>query len=44
MNINPMNFVYNLKYMGIGMLGIIIVIGIIILVTTILNKVTKDKQ
>ncbi|MBE7039075.1 MAG: oxaloacetate decarboxylase [Ruminococcaceae bacterium] len=39
-----MNFVYNLKYMGIGMLGIIIVIGIIILVTTILNKVTKDKQ
>ena len=44
MNINPMNFVYNLKYMGIGMLGIIIVIGIIILVTTILNKVSKDKQ
>jgi len=44
MNINPMNFVYNLKYMGIGMLGIIIVIGIIIIVTTILNKVTKDKQ
>ncbi|MBQ7109010.1 MAG: oxaloacetate decarboxylase [Clostridia bacterium] len=39
-----MNFVYNLKYMGIGMLGIIIVIGIIIIVTTILNKVTKDKQ
>lgn len=43
MNINPMNFVYNLKYMGIGMLGIIIVIGIIILVTTILNKVTNEK-
>ena len=43
MNINPMNFVYNFKYMGIGMLGIIIVIGIIILITTFLNKVTKDK-
>ena len=44
MNINPMNFIYNLKYMGIGMLGILIVIGVIILVTMILNKVTVKKN
>ncbi|MBO4940973.1 MAG: oxaloacetate decarboxylase [Clostridia bacterium] len=41
MNINPMNFVYNLKYMGLGMLGIFIVIGIVIGVTLLLNKVTE---
>lgn len=44
MNINPMNFIYNLKYMGVGMLGILIVIGVIILVTMILNKVTAKKN
>lgn len=44
MNINPMNFIYNLKYMGVGMLGILIVIGVIILVTMILNKVTSKKD
>ena len=37
----PMNFIANLKYMGIGMLGIFIVIGVIILITMLLNKVTK---
>lgn len=41
MNINPMNFIYNLKYMGIGMLGIFIIIGIIIIITSILNKITS---
>lgn len=40
----PMNFVYNLKYMGMGMLGIIAVIGIIILVTVILSKASAKKQ
>ncbi len=43
MNIDIMNFVYNLKYMGLGMLGIIIVIGVIILITMFLNKVTEKK-
>ncbi len=43
MNIDIMNFVYNLKYMGLGMLGIIIVIGVIILITMFLNKVTENK-
>lgn len=41
MNINPMNFVYNLKYMGWGMLGILAVMAIIIVVTMILNKITQ---
>ncbi len=44
MNINIMNFVANLKYMGLGMLGIIIVIGVIILITMFLNKITENKQ
>lgn len=44
MNINPMNFIYNLKYMGTGMLGILIVIGVIIILTMLLNKVTAKKK
>lgn len=44
MNINPMNFISNLKYMGVGMLGIIIVIGVIILITMLLNKLTEKKN
>ncbi len=43
MNINPMAFVDNLKYMGAGMLGIFIVIGVIVLSVVILNKVTAPK-
>lgn len=41
-NFNPLEFVYNLKYMGIGMLSIFIVIGAIVLVTVLLNKLFKD--
>ncbi len=37
----PQNFINNLGYMGQGMLGIFIVIGIIALVTVILSKVSK---
>ncbi len=33
----------NLKYMGLGMLGIFVVIGIVIIITMILNKVTEKK-
>lgn len=43
MNFNPSAFMENLKYMGIGMLSIGIVIGIIILVTLLLNAATKPK-
>lgn len=38
--INPMNFVANLKYMGLGMLCIIIVMAVIIGVVLVLNKVS----
>ena len=33
MKFNPINFVSNLKYMGIGMLGVFMIIGIIIAAT-----------
>ncbi len=41
---NLWNFVENLKYMGMGMLGILLVIGVIIVVTVILSKVTAEKK
>ncbi len=40
---NASNFVKNLKYMGSGMLGIFIVIGIIIAITYILKLFSKKK-
>ncbi len=40
----PMNFIANLKYMGTGMLVILIVIGVIILVTTLLNNIFSSKE
>ncbi len=44
MNFNPTAFLDNLKYMGIGMLSIGIVIGVIIVITLLLNAVTKQKK
>lgn len=41
MNINPQAFVDNLRYMGLGMLGIFVAIGLIVLMTLILNKINK---
>jgi 1,4-dihydroxy-2-naphthoate octaprenyltransferase len=38
----PGNFLYNLKYMGLGMLVIFVVIGIIILVTMMINKLFAE--
>lgn len=38
---NVSNFISNLYYMGVGMLGIFLVIGIIILITELLNRFTK---
>lgn len=40
----PMNFVKNLSYMGIGMLMIFIIIGIIILITVLVNKGFSSKK
>lgn len=44
MNFNAMNFVSNLKYMGLGMLGIFAVMAVIIIITAILGKVTGRKN
>ena len=38
----PANFLHNLKYMGLGMLVIFVVIGIIILFTMMVNKFFAD--
>lgn len=40
----PYNFILNLEYMGKGMLGIFIVIGLIILATVLLNKLEKEND
>ncbi len=37
--VEPMNFVNNLGYMATGMVGIFVVIGIIILATSVMNKI-----
>ena len=42
MNFSPMSFLVNMKYMAVGMLTIVAVIGCIILMTAILNKIYKD--
>ena len=36
-----MNFIYNLKYMGIGLLGVFVIIGIIIAATYAISKFTS---
>ena len=42
---NPMAFIDNLYYMGVGMAGIIIVMGVLIGITTLLNKIfSKSKK
>jgi 1,4-dihydroxy-2-naphthoate octaprenyltransferase len=41
---NPQNFVENLKYMGLGMLAIFIVIGVIVGITYLLNALFQDKN
>ena len=44
MDFNAMNFITNLKYMGIGMLGIFIVMGVIIASVYGLNKLFSGKK
>jgi hypothetical protein len=43
-NADPMRFVDSLPYMGVGMLGIFLVMGILIVGTGVLNKVTNLKK
>ena len=38
------NFVENLKYMGLGMLGIFVVVGVVMAITYLLNSVTGKKK
>ena len=40
---NPHGFIEMLKYMGIGMLAIFVLIGIIVLVTMLINKIFSGK-
>ena len=40
----PIKFVENLQYMGLGMLAIFIVIGVIVGITYALNAIFKSKK
>ncbi len=44
MNFNPMNFINNLHYLASGMISIFIVIGVIAIVTSVLNKCFSKKS
>lgn len=44
MNINPMAFVDNLYYMGVGMASILIVMTVLILITMVLNNIFPKKK
>lgn len=44
LQIEPANFVNNLSYMGLGMLGIFIVIGLVMIMTFVLNRVFSGKK
>ena len=41
---NPMNFVNNLVYLVVGLIGIFIVIGLIVVATVILNRLPDGKS
>ena len=40
----PIQFINYLKYMGIGMLGVFLIVGIIIASTYAIGKLTADKD
>ena len=46
MNIDfiPINFVKNLTYMGVGMLGVFLIVGVIVLATYAVGKLTAPKS
>ena len=44
MQFHPEVFVSLLRYMGVGMLSIFIVMGVIILTTVLLNRLTAGKK
>ena len=40
----PINFVTNLKWMGIGMLGVFMIVGIIMAATYIIGAIQKSEN
>ncbi len=40
----PADFTRNIRYMGLGMLGIFVVVGVVILITFVLNSATGKKK
>ena len=36
----PIKFIYNLKYMGIGMLGVFMIVAVIMIATYVISYVT----
>ena len=44
MTFNPMAFIDNLYYMGVGMVSILIVMAVLILITNVLNKIFSKKK
>ena len=40
----PIEFIENLKYMGVGMLGVFIIIGVITAATYAIGKFTAGKK
>ena len=44
MTFNPMEFINNLKYMGLGMLGIMVVMITLIVITYCLNRIGSNKK
>ena len=44
MNFNPMAFIDNLYYMGVGMAAILIVMTVLILITLLLNKLFSNNK
>ena len=41
MEFNPIEFINNLKYMGVGMLGVFMIVGVIILATYAISYFTE---
>ncbi|MBQ1206843.1 MAG: hypothetical protein IIW39_03345 [Clostridia bacterium] len=41
---HPEGALNNLKYMGLGMLGIFVVVGVVMLITYALNAITAKKK
>ena len=41
LDFEPMNFIYNLQYMGVGMLGVLMIVGIIMGATYLVSHLTE---